>query len=161
MKDRARRFATEAHGDQKYGPKPYIDHLDETVGILKEFDINTDVMLAAGYLHDILEDTDVDFDTLIGAFGFSVARIVLAVTDGPGDTRKQRKAYVYRSLKLYPVAIPIKLADRLANVRSCIRTKNDKLLKMYRKEHAQLSQCCSYSNPCPGMLDELSSLIGV
>ena len=50
----ARRMAVEAHGAQKYGVRPYSDHLDEVAALCTSH--GKDAQIVA-YLHDALEDT--------------------------------------------------------------------------------------------------------
>lgn len=156
-----REFAIQAHGPQLYGDKePYVVHLDAVVSILQEFGIADPDMIAAGYLHDVLEDTQTTRHTLIEAFGYPVANMVTFCTDEPGPNRKTRKAATYRRIrtnleiafsnraddggtpnylktdearKLFQNAVCVKLADRIANMRQSV-AKNPKLLTMYQKE---------------------------
>ena len=70
----------------------------------------------------------------------------MSLTDPPGyPNRRARKAALHKTLSSleYPnggvaerMALLVKVADRVANVRSCVRDGLDGLLKMYRKEHA-------------------------
>ena len=151
----ARAFAAWAHGDQKYGDDPYIVHLDEVVAILRDFGHEDDEHVAAGFLHDVLEDSGmVRYDDL-GATTPAVRRAVMFCTDSDGTNRKERKAATYQRMRgevnqwlaharepemfpdpmtWIPMAIRVKLADRLANTRHCIATDNKGLLSMYRKE---------------------------
>lgn len=138
----ARQFAIDAHGTQKYGDRPYYQHLDDVVHELnsilegKPFRfMDKDAIRQAAYLHDVLEDTAVTGGQLRDAFGEEVYELVSAVTDGKGKNRRERKAAVYA--KIHSTGLPavaIKLADRLANVRNAVQTNNQGKLEMYRKE---------------------------
>lgn len=132
--DQARVFAQRAHGDQKYGDQPYIVHLAAVRTVLAEFGFDGDYLVAA-WLHDVLEDTKTTYRTLDAAFGLDVAMLVVAVT-GNGANRKERNANVYEKLQMGPRAIPLKLADRIANGRSCMKN-NKKLLAMYQSEYPE------------------------
>lgn len=55
----ARKFAVEAHGDQRYGDEPYVVHLDHVLAVLQRFGIEGEDILVAGLLHDTIEDTNV------------------------------------------------------------------------------------------------------
>ena len=132
---KARQLAAEAHEGQKYGSRPYIVHLFQVVKILNSFDeIDLDV-LAAAWLHDSIEDTDITVNQIRSQIGDRVADLVDAVTDGTGKNRKEKKERPYRLIPLVPGAIRLKLADRLANVLACKQDKNLGLLHMYRREH--------------------------
>lgn len=130
-------FVLAAHHNQKYGDQPYYVHLQDTYKVLiehKEYDYD---LCMAAFLHDVLEDTDITYEYLVEVFGEKIANIVRAVTDEPGKNRKERKAKTYPKIKAFgEQAIIIKLADRIANVRSCFATKNLDLLSMYMKEHS-------------------------
>ena len=72
----------------------------------------TDIdILRAGVLHDVVEDTECDLETVRSRFGGRVAELVNWVTKGD-----DRSAYL-ASLKEAPRdALTVKLADRLSNV---------------------------------------------
>lgn len=139
---RARDFAIKAHGDQKYGEHPYIVHLDEVAAIVRSVPASTENMIAAAYLHDTVEDTATSLQDIIDAFGFVVGAYVAFCTDEEGPNRRERKQRTYRRNRetlagdssIEREAALVKLADRLANIRSCVREKNQGLLDMYRKE---------------------------
>lgn len=161
---RAQDFAAQAHGDQKYGDKPYTVHLRDAAREM-EVIIQTanpvyfppshhNTLRCAVLLHDVLEDTDTHVDALRREFGATVADLVEAVTDEPGKNRKERKAKTYPKIRAAgPSAVAIKLADRIANVRAVLKeiaaggaakpatgldgpTSKGSLLAMYRKEHS-------------------------
>lgn len=140
-------FATTHHvffGRQMYGALPYTHHLQQVVAILQEhgthgpkewYGDGVDVVevLIAGWLHDIVEDTDVKLRDVEEQFGENVALLVGAVTDEQGDhlDRKARKALTYpRTRAAGKIAVRLKLADRLANVSS-----GGSMLKKYAREH--------------------------
>lgn len=129
----AERLARERHVHQRYGDRPYSAHLEAVVGTLREFGHDSPAMLAAAWLHDAVEDTGLLIDEVRERFGDEVAELVWAVT-GQGPNRKARVADAYRKLVAYPAAMNLKLADRLANVRSCAESGNQGLLQMYRGE---------------------------
>jgi (p)ppGpp synthase/HD superfamily hydrolase len=129
---KAYNFAKNAHGDQLYGGKPYMFHLQQVVDILKEYNYFSEDLLSAGYLHDTLEDTSVSSKELVEEFGEYVANLVFAVT-GQGATRAERTKDTIIKLKCIPEAVPLKMADRLANMRfSAINGR--KHINMYVKE---------------------------
>jgi guanosine-3',5'-bis(diphosphate) 3'-pyrophosphohydrolase len=133
-------FAKGVHLNQKYGNKPYYEHLEDVVRVLRRsgfFDNN--VVLSAGWLHDCIEDQGVTEEQLTNEFGSEVAKLVVAVTDAPGSNRKERKAATYPKIRAAGKwAIAIKLADRIANVGRCRydSSKSD-LLEMYRAEQEE------------------------
>ena len=133
----AREMAIRAHGTQLYGNEPYSVHLDEVAALCEPFG-ETAVMVA--YLHDCLEDTQLSAAEIRSAFGELVERCCVLLTDAPGANRKARKAATYEILSRVSaespeaLALVVKAADRLANVRRC-SAGNPGLAAMYRKEH--------------------------
>jgi (p)ppGpp synthase/HD superfamily hydrolase len=79
---RAKEYAIKAHGDQKrkYSGEPYWHHLQEVATTLLRYSAAPDVV-AAGWLHDVLEDTNVRYGMLVVEFGGAVADLVQEVTD--------------------------------------------------------------------------------
>ncbi len=142
LSHRARQFALEAHGDQKYGDKPYRVHLDAVAALVAVALPDDDEAKAAAYLHDTAEDTAKSIADVEAEFGPVVANAVSLVTDEPGKNRRERKAATHAklgkahiSMREGRVALVVKLSDRVSNVRACVMGANDGLLKMYRKEH--------------------------
>ena len=56
---KAKEFAVKAHGQQMYGDKPYVVHLEHVHEVMKQHRHNSSAILVqmAGWLHDVLEDT--------------------------------------------------------------------------------------------------------
>jgi guanosine-3',5'-bis(diphosphate) 3'-pyrophosphohydrolase len=133
--ERARRLALAAHGEQRYGADPYRVHLEHVVEVLTRF-AHDDVMRAAAWLHDTVEDTPLTLEEVTREVGPEVAAIVAAVTDEPGANRKARKAATLGKLAAAsPAARAVKLADRIANVEASIAHGRGDLFAMYAGEH--------------------------
>lgn len=128
---RAREFAVAAHGEQRYGPRPYLYHLAAVAKILEDFGFSEEYVIA-GWLHDVIEDTNATEAELESAFGERVARIVSAVSGG-GD-RAHHVQSIYRKIATCPDAATVKLADRIANIEAC--EPGDKHSFRYAREHA-------------------------
>lgn len=133
----AREFAFDAHEGQMYGDKPYSVHVAAVVAVAREFRIDTlgDEYIPACFLHDVVEDTDVDLDEIDEQFGPRVAELVSAVTCVKGCTRKEKFEEAYPRIRATRGAVLVKLCDRIANVRSSISTGGS-LLSMYSREYA-------------------------
>ncbi|NBB64296.1 HD domain-containing protein [Pseudomonas sp. ODNR1LW] len=129
----ARDYAVRAHGDQTYGDLPYVVHLDAVVSVLRGWwGLGGADILAAAYLHDVLEDTSATYADLVGTFGSRVADIVWACT-GEGETRDQRTAAIYAKVARDGSAAVVKLADRVANLEAC--TPRSAHADRYAREH--------------------------
>jgi (p)ppGpp synthase/HD superfamily hydrolase len=129
---RAKRYAVRAHGDQKYGDEfPYALHLQAVESVLLRFGIFDEDLRVAAWLHDVLEDTDAEYEDLVTFFGREIADIVAALTEPKGGNRKWRHAQTYPRIAQNYKSVLVKVADRIANVES-----GGRLVEMYRKEHA-------------------------
>ena len=77
---RAHDYATRKHDGQKRKTgEPYITHPIEVVDILTGLEMDTP-SLAAGFLHDVIEDCGVTREELAGEFGEEIAALVDGVT---------------------------------------------------------------------------------
>lgn len=126
-------IAIEAHGLQMYGDRPYAYHLAQVENVLAESGFQENHYRAAAWLHDSVEDTDVNEFQLAQLFSLEVARLVWACS-GQGRNRKERVDCILSRLQTVPEAAPIKCADRIANLAFAIASKNKPKLEMYLKE---------------------------
>jgi guanosine-3',5'-bis(diphosphate) 3'-pyrophosphohydrolase len=104
------------------GNEPYINHLAEVASILAEVTDGSDAeLVAAGWLHDTVEDTDTTREELAQKFGERVAALVVEVTDDmslPKTKRRQRQ--IEDAPHKSPDARLIKIADKISNIRARI-----------------------------------------
>ena len=119
---RALAFASRKHSQQRRkdaDASPYINHPIALVSILAvEAGINDCDTLGAALLHDTIEDTDTSVEELVEAFGGPVASLVQEVTDDKRLPKAERKLrQVEHAAHLSPKARPVKLADKIANLR--------------------------------------------
>jgi (p)ppGpp synthase/HD superfamily hydrolase len=127
--EKARIFATAAHAavkqTRKYTGEPYIVHPEHVVNIVETV-IHTPEMLAAAWLHDVVEDTGVTMTDILCEFGSTdIANYVYWLTDTstPKDgNRAQRKAKDRERLAQAPAEVQtIKLADLISNSHSIMK----------------------------------------
>lgn len=117
---RAQAFAERAHDGmvRKGDGRPYIDH-PATVARLLAANGYCAEMVAAGWLHDTVEDTPTTLQEIAAKFGDRVARLVGAVTEDktltPYEVRKQHHLDQVRAAG--PQVAAIYAADKLANLR--------------------------------------------
>jgi len=139
--ERARIFATAAHAAvaqlRKYTNEPYIVHPAEVFGIVSTVGGATPEMLAAAWLHDVVEDTGVTIEVIRQMFGEEVAELVGWLTDvsrPEQGNRAVRKAIDRAHTAMAPAeAQTIKLADLISNTRS-IMAHDEKFAKTYLEE---------------------------
>lgn len=164
-----RSFAAGAHAavGQRYGDQPYVAHLDEVVAVLDEFGFNTSDFLIAGFLHDIIEDTEITGQDLLKFdIPVQVVRAIEFLSDEEGHNRKTRKANTYKRVRLdidaggehIPIGLAVKWADRIANLRASTRS-NPGLLKMYRKEWEAFRNAYMPPDLAPGIDTRWNTLV--
>ena len=135
---------------------PYSDHLEKVVEILRNLGITDETILAAGWLHDTIEDTDTDFDSIRDRFGKNVADIVVSVTKDNRLPKKQREIKYAKDLKSSNIKSKIvKIADILANVNDAPNAGRN--TQWEKQQFVKKSKYWSYvSGVKPGKLAELS-----
>jgi (p)ppGpp synthase/HD superfamily hydrolase len=118
----AANFAAERHKDQRRKGKdqvPYVNHLAEVARLLTVATNGANAeLVAAGWLHDTVEDTATSHEELVSNFGGDVASLVMEVTDDKSLPKAERKRLqVLKTPTKTPRAKMIKLADLTSNLR--------------------------------------------
>lgn len=156
----AREFAIQAHADQLYGTEPYVVHLDAVAAIAAAYGETVTII---AYLHDVVEDTPIQIEQIHEMFGDLVADCVALLTDAAGATRKERKTKTYAKLAevrgRLELALVVKVADRLANVRACINNNKQDLLAVYRDEQRIFKASAYRTNLCDELWQSLDLLL--
>ncbi|MFH1569272.1 MAG: bifunctional (p)ppGpp synthetase/guanosine-3',5'-bis(diphosphate) 3'-pyrophosphohydrolase [Gemmatimonadota bacterium] len=122
---RAYYFAKTSHeGQTRMSGEPFIHHCVEVARILAQLRLDA-ATVAAGLLHDVLEDTPVALEQIDREFGPKIAALTNGVTKIERfryESREARQAETYRKMLLSMVedirVILIKFADRLHNMRT-------------------------------------------
>jgi GTP diphosphokinase / guanosine-3',5'-bis(diphosphate) 3'-diphosphatase len=116
--------ALEHKGQVRHSGEPYLVHPLEVATILTDMKMDA-VTIAAGLLHDVVEDTLTTTERLEQTFGVEVAHVVEGVTKISAITfssSEERQAENFRKMLLAMVddirVILVKLADRLHNMRT-------------------------------------------
>jgi GTP pyrophosphokinase len=122
---RAFNFAYQLHRGQycKSG-KPYITHPIAVAGLLRDLG-GSSTIIAAGFLHDVVEDTEVTPEEIEARFGVEVRNLVEAVTKLSKynfSSKTERQAENFRRMFLAMAqdirVIVVKLAERLHNMQT-------------------------------------------
>ncbi|NMB13101.1 MAG: bifunctional (p)ppGpp synthetase/guanosine-3',5'-bis(diphosphate) 3'-pyrophosphohydrolase, partial [Firmicutes bacterium] len=138
--ERAYALAEEAHrGQYRDSGDVFFRHPFEVAMILAEFEYDV-VTIAAGLLHDVLEDTEVTRDEMEEEFGEEIVLLVDGVTKLsriPFQTREEHQAQSLRKMFLAMAedlrVVVIKLADRLHNMRTLRHLPEDRQVWMARE----------------------------
>lgn len=123
--EKAYKFAKKLHeGQFRVSGEPYIIHPVEVAKILVGLEVDTHTLIAA-FLHDVLEDTDTNPETIEKLFGPDVLTLVQGVTKLGKlqfKSKEERQAENFRRLFIAMAndmrVIFLKLADRLHNMRT-------------------------------------------
>jgi GTP pyrophosphokinase len=128
----AYRFAFDAHKNQlRASGEPYFNHLVATAKNLARYGMDP-VTIAAGLLHDVIEDTGITEEILEKHFGKEIVFLVNGVTKLGKVKYRGRERHV-ESLRKFFVALAddfrvlmIKLADRLHNLETLEHIRPEK-----------------------------------
>jgi (p)ppGpp synthase/HD superfamily hydrolase len=147
LSEKARIYATARHAatTHSYDGKPYDYHLGMVAAAAREYigeyepEVQ-EVILAACWCHDLIEDARETYNDVKAEMGIEVAEIVYALTNEKGRTRAERaNDKYYQGIRETPHATLIKLCDRIANVRQS-HLNQSKMLTVYRKEYPGFKQ---------------------
>ena len=137
---RAYDVAAKMHAGQlRKSGEPYIIHPMAVAEILAQLGMDDD-SIAAGLLHDVVEDTDYSKETISDAFGEDIALMVDGVTKLKNlkfESKEEKQAENLRKMFLAMAkdirVLIIKLADRLHNLRTINYMTHDKIIEKCRE----------------------------
>lgn len=122
--EKALQMASRAHQNQyrKNTDIPYIAH-PVAVGMMLMKEGYSEELVAAGILHDTVEDTDLTLEDMIREFGSGIAEIVAGCSEPDKSLPwKERKEHTIEFLKTAPEEIRVvACADKLHNIRSILK----------------------------------------
>ena len=128
--------ALEHKGQVRHSGEPYLVHPLEVADFLADMKLDV-VAVAAGLLHDVVEDTLTTPERIAELFGPEIAHVVEGVTKIgaiPFSSSEERQAENFRKMLLAMVddirVILVKLADRLHNMRTLQHLPEERRLKI-------------------------------
>jgi guanosine-3',5'-bis(diphosphate) 3'-pyrophosphohydrolase len=128
--------AFEHKGQVRHSGEPYLVHPLEVADLLADMKLDV-VAIAAGLLHDIVEDTQTPIERIKELFGADVAHVVEGVTKLGAisfSSSEERQAENFRKMLLAMVddirVILVKLADRLHNMRTLHHLPEERRVKI-------------------------------
>lgn len=154
MIEKARNFAIQKHDGQvrKFCGEPYHNHVFRVASLVSKFTQIPEV-IATAYLHDVIEDCNVQAEQIEYEFNMVVSALVEELTNVytkeryPELSRKQRKIQeVIRIGKISSLAKMVKLADRLDNVLD-MKKECPEDYSYYIKESRELLEVLRGVNP--------------
>ena len=118
--------------------------------------VTNEEIICAAWLHDTIEDTDTDYDSIKDRFGKNIAEIVVSVTKDNRLPKKQREIKYQKDLKASSAkAKLVKIADILANVNDAPNAGRN--AQWEKQQFVKKSKYWNYvSGVKPGKLAELS-----
>ena len=115
---KAREFAAMAHAGtfRKWTGEPYVEHPERVAARIAALGFGPEV-IAAAFLHDVVEDTHISAAVIAVEFGPKVAALVAEVTKPkiPGDKETRRAAMRQHLAGSSYEGASIKLADMIDN----------------------------------------------
>lgn len=129
---KAYKFAQHAHeGQKRMSGEPYFYHAFEVTKILAKLRMDVKA-LAAGFMHDVLEDTKVSEEEIKKEFGDDILFLIKGVTK-LGTLKYRGHERHVESLRKFFIAMAndlrvviMKFADRLHNLRTLEHVREDK-----------------------------------
>jgi len=147
-------YAMAAHSavgqKRKYTNEPYIVHPAAVAQLVSTVPNATEDMVAAAYLHDVIEDTGCTFTDIHMAFGIDIAGMVDWLTDkstASDGNRATRKAIDRARIAMAPPEVhTIKLCDVISNCTS-IKEHDPKFAVTYFEEKRLLLEVLTKGDP--------------
>ncbi|MPM23246.1 hypothetical protein SDC9_69711 [bioreactor metagenome] len=142
MIEKAREYAYWKHNrpseSQRYGSAPYSLHLENVVDVIKKYKYLLDEechedVIAAGYLHDSVEDTDTTPEMLKAMFNLRIAELVLRVSNERGWDKKEILFKTLPKIWQNKLATFLKLCDRIANGQTSKQGDSEKSKTVYHR----------------------------
>lgn len=148
-------FAANAHNSQKVpGTElPYLTHLTmvsmEVMAVLAVEDVlDGNLAIQCALLHDVLEDTTVEYERLKDTFGEAVANGVQALTKNDNLPKDDKMADSLARIRQQPREVwVVKLADRITNLQPPPKHWTIEKMQSYQQEARQIYEALHEGSP--------------
>ncbi len=166
MIGKAKKLAYKMHNNpsvaQRYGDAPYTKHLEDVVSVIKRYlyyipEDKHDLLISAGYLHDIIEDTEISEKFLIKHFSYELADIIYRVSNERARDGKEKLFKTLPKIWRNEYAIFLKLADRIANTQNS-KNSGHRVYEKYKREYYIFKYALKIEDMYVDMWGELDSL---
>jgi len=134
-------FAKKKHSGMmiKDSTTPYSKHLEDVVNRLKSLGVIDEGILCAGWLHDVIDNTDTDFDDLFEQFGSRISVLVSSLSKDSSLPRKQQEAVYVKQLKESSfdskLILLCDISANLSDLKNHESSKSKKLRIVRQKRH--------------------------
>jgi guanosine-3',5'-bis(diphosphate) 3'-pyrophosphohydrolase len=125
--------STHHFGQTRKGGRPYLTHPLSVARLLKKNNFSEEVV-AAGLLHDVLEDTGCEVEEMERAVGAAVTALVKQVTD-PDKTapwKKRKENYLNRLKEASEDALFVSAADKIDNLQGLLEGVRGKIPDFFK-----------------------------
>lgn len=154
--EKATLLALRAHEGQmrKDAPIPYVVHPLRVGLILARYGFDDEVV-AAGIVHDVVEDTSVSIEEVEETLGVRVAGIVAPVThDDTLSWKEKKQAYIDTVRMAHDDAKAVATADKIANAESLVFAHEREGSEVWRHFNAGREQKLWFERAMLTMLEE-------
>lgn len=160
-------FAARKHVNQfrkGEGNVPYVNHVIEVAQLVAEVgEIQDMAVLQAALLHDTVEDTPTTFAEIERYFGADVRGLVDEMTDDKSLEKAERKLrQILHAPHLSARCKPIKIADKISNIRDVVHTPPAHWDLERRREYVEwgvavVAGCRGINAPLEKLFDDVVS----
>jgi len=123
----------------KYSTTSYSKHLEDVVNRLKSLGVIDEEILCAGWLHDVMNNTDTSFDDLFEQFGSRITVLVSSLSKDLSLSRKQQETVYVKQLKETSfdskLILLCDISANLSDLKNHESSKSKKLRIIRQKRH--------------------------
>lgn len=149
---------------KRYDGFNYLLHLKGVVAVAERYALqyfnsesDRDLVVQSCWYHDLIEDCGLSYNDLVEEKGKDVAEIVYAVSNELGKNRKERNLKTYPKIQADPLALFVKLCDRIANTLYSYYSGST-MFELYKREFVTFKEVLYKEGLYSEMWEELEKL---